>query len=271
MKLPEIIEKANEITLGSSMLFIASENFNYGQLPILKDSLVYYDDYKKTIAVNMIEFGLFQKKHVETFKLKNALPEKDRNYIVEKNSNCNLEVTTLDSLWRGIWHQNHFDNWNKYFSDHINRIKNEPSLQFSGITFSSLMYNYNIATNSLLYFINTRPYEYQTGNGKIVLPELIEIDISPTNHGLVSSVDIEYFDIKIEANSLFDFNNQTGILSCMTANEFEGEVVNHPEIKKIIVSQYNPLRIDLNGTLFMPLTTGKMNKVDWFKVIKNKH
>jgi len=268
MKLTDIIEKGNEIPSGISKLFIASEDFHYGQLPILKDSLVYYCDYDKTIAVNMIEFSSFQKGNVDTLNLKTALQEEDRNYIVEKNSDCKLEVTTLESGWRGIWHQNHFDEWNKKFQNHFDRIKKEPSLKFSGITFSSLMYNYNVATNSLFYFINTKPYEYQIGKGKIVLPELLEVSITKATHGLLPIVDIEYLGIKIKANSPFDFDNQTGIVEGNTAEEFTAEIENYPNIKTIIISKYNPIKIALDGTLSIPLTKEGQQKIEWFKIIK---
>jgi len=270
MKLTDIIEKGNEIPSGISKLFIASEDFHYGQLPILKDSLVYYADYDKTIAVNMIEFSLFSNEVADRLKLKvkKTYKNKDRSLRIEKNSECNFEVTTLEGGWRGIWHKNHFDEWNGKFQNHLDRIKKEPSLKFSGITFSSLMYNFNVATNSLLYFINTKPYEYKSNNGKVVLPELVEISISKSTHGLLSIVDIEYLGIRIEANSPFDFDNQTGVLEGNTADEFQGDVIDHPEIKTIIVSKYNPIRIALDGTLFIPLTKGETKKVEWFQVIK---
>lgn len=122
MKPPDIISKNNKIQKGHSSFFIAANDFSINEFLILKDSLVYFDG-KRNVAVNMGEFGIFQKNNIPDL-IKDALPEDGkRNYIVEKNSNCDFEIDCLPIGWRGIWHINHFDKWSGSFSDYLERIK----------------------------------------------------------------------------------------------------------------------------------------------------
>ncbi len=103
MRLTDIIRCNHQITEGKSQLFIAETNFLYKGLPILKDSLVYFDGLSE-IRVNMIGFGIFQEKNIPDL-ISDYLPkDDDNNYLVEKVSNCKNEIYKLRSSARGIWH-----------------------------------------------------------------------------------------------------------------------------------------------------------------------
>jgi len=63
MKLRDVIATGFKIAEGKSQLFIAEIDFDYNGLPILKDSLVYYDG-KSELRINMVEFALFKDKNL---------------------------------------------------------------------------------------------------------------------------------------------------------------------------------------------------------------
>ena len=73
MKFTDIIRKDSEIREGRPELFIAENDFSFNGLPILKDSLVFYDG-KHSINVNMMLLGIFQKSNVPDI-IPEELPE----------------------------------------------------------------------------------------------------------------------------------------------------------------------------------------------------
>ena len=90
MKLTDIISKGNEIQDDQSCFFIAENDFSYKNLPILKNSLIFYGG--KILNVNMMEFGVFQESNIPKF-INGKLPEDEKgNYLVEKCSNCDFSM-----------------------------------------------------------------------------------------------------------------------------------------------------------------------------------
>jgi len=268
MKPTDIIKKGTSIIDGKSTFFLAEKDFIYQGLPILKNSLIYYDG-KSHVKVNMIDFGIFQKSNIPEL-ITDQLPEDDElNYLVDKSSTCDFEIIKLKRSWRGIWHDNHFDKWTGYFSDYIERIHQIQVLEYSGISFSSLMYNFNTLNNSLDYFINVKPIKLQIGDKLIELPELLEVsfrnetdsDIIPISKSLV------YHGITLQGAL---FLSEQGILSGASAEEFDAEVLGHTELKMIKISKGCKVYISSNGDTEIDLFSEKDHKTKQYKIMKYK-
>ena len=193
MKLTDIIPKQSSIIVGKTQFFIAANDFDYNGLPILKDSIVYY--YSGNIKVNLIGFGIFQDSNIPKLIAEKLPEDEHRNYIVEKCGLCKYEIEKLKSDWRGIWHNDHFDEWNGTIydlPDVMLRVKEMPSLEFSGITFSSLYYTFNTNTRTLDFFINTKPLTLEIKGKKIILPAYLEIGVGKNSYDITPLETIEY-------------------------------------------------------------------------------
>jgi hypothetical protein len=264
MKITDITRKGSEIQDGISCLFIAEKAFSYKNLPILKDSLIYYDG--KRLSVNMIEFAIFQQSNIPKF-IDGVLPEDEkRNYLVEKCSNCEFEVEKLESGWRGIWHDNHFDEWSGSYSDYIERIISLPSLESSEITFSSLMYKFNTLTNALVHFINLKPIKLRINNKIIELPELLEISKGDEHYTIIPlSNKMEYFNIHLQGVLHL---SEDGILSGECAEDFDAEVFGNDRIKKITISKGFTIEISSEGNMEIDLFNDASHRIEKCKVRK---
>ncbi len=264
MKLTDIISKGNEIQDDQSCFFIAENDFSYKNLPILKNSLIFYGG--KILNVNMMEFGVFQESNIPKF-INGKLPEDEKgNYLVEKCSNCDFEVEKLKSGWRGIWHDNHFDNWSGSYSDYIERIKTLPFLEHSGIFFSSLMYRFNTLTNSLQHFINVEPIKLELHDKVIELPELLEISRNSTGYTIIPlSNKMKYFDIQLHG---FLSLSEDGILSGECAEEFDAEIFGKKNDEKITISKGFRVEISCKGTLEISLFNDAFHRIEKFQIRK---
>jgi len=274
MKLTDIIKNGHEIQEGKSIFFKADKDFIYQGLPILKNSLVYYNG-KSKINVNMIGFGMFEESNIPNLITDKLPQDNERNYLVEKCSNCEFEILKIPFSGQGIWHNNHVDSWSGSFSDYIERIKQSPVLEHSGIAFSSIMYYYNTLTESLDYFINVKPIKFEINDKLIELPELLEISrykTSPEKSRNKSSYDIiplnktlEYHGIIFQGNL---FLSEDGTLTGESAEEFDAEIFGYNELKKITISKGFRVAISIDGDTVINLFNQKTQRIEKYKIRK---
>jgi hypothetical protein len=266
MKLTDIIRKGSEIQDGKSCFFIAENDFSYKNLSILKNSLIFYDG--KTLKVNMVEFATFQESNIPKFIDGKLAEDEHLNYLVEKCSNCNFEVEKLESGWRGIWHDNHFDAWSGFYSEYIERINSLPSIEYSGITFSSLMYKFNTLTDSLVHFINVQPIKLLLNNKVIELPELLEISINSAHYTIIPlSSKMKYFDIQLQGSLSL---SEDGILSGECAEEFDAEIFGNNKFKKITISKGFMVEISCKGNMEIGLFNEASHRIEKYQIRKYK-
>lgn len=199
MKINELIRKDNEIVEGKSQLFITDSDITYKGIPILENSLVWFDG-KDEVNVNMIEYYCLRSINLPQNKGK----EEDADYIIEHVGKCENEETSLTIGWRGIWHKDHFDKWGSGgFKNFIDRIMNEAELTVNDVTFSSLMYHINSEHDTPYYFINTKPLKIKFGSTEVVLPEYLEIEKKKDSLNLVTLKDFNYKGIHFSAGEAF--------------------------------------------------------------------
>jgi hypothetical protein len=193
MKLTDIIPKSSEIREGDSQLFIAEKDFTFKGLSILKDSLVECDN--EGISVNLIEFSVFQSKSVQGFSGSRMSEDDTANYLIERCSTCKYEIEELDLGWRGIWHDDHFDKWESsinHLPNCLARVKERPILEYSGITFSSLYYHFDMKAKTLDRFITMKPFGIEVKGEKIILPAYLEISLYKNRYTLTPLTTMEY-------------------------------------------------------------------------------
>lgn len=216
MKLTDVISKESRIEEGNPKFFIAEKNFFINGFPILKDSLVSYDG-KSKIEVNLHLLGHLQAINVPKY-ISQTLPEDEsHNVLVTKSSSCAKEMEKLPLSGWGLWHKDHFDEWTRKFSDYGERISENP-LEYSGITFSSIMYAFNAVTNSLEYFINLKPIELKIKDLFIPLPPFLEISKGSSDYTIIPLDTMEYFGVKLRGVCGLDSN---GIISGETVEEIK--------------------------------------------------
>ena len=268
MKLTDAIYKKSEIQEGITQFFIADNDFSYNGLPILKDSLVYYNGDDK-LQVNMTLLGIFQERNVPEYVLKNLPSHSDDDFlkIVERCSDCAFEIVELDTTWHGIWHHDHFDEWSGDFSVYLDRIEQMPSIEYSGITFSSLMYFFNPKTNSLSYFINTKPIKLSMNNQSIELPAFLEMSLSKSG-SIIPLKDFNYFGISFGKTITLSEN---GVIIGRCENEFKAEIFGHDKHKQLIISKHQTVEVDSEGRIYIKAFSDKSNKIEKYeiRVIKN--
>ena len=264
MKLTDIISKGNEIQDDQSCFFIAENDFSYKNLPILKNSLIFYGG--KILNVNMMEFGVFQESNIPKF-INGKLPEDEKgNYLVEKCSNCDFEVEKLKSGWRGIWHDNHFDNWTGNYSDYLERINTSPKLKLNTIEFSSMMYEYDANKQSLVHFISTKPFTINLKNCKITLPELVEISFSNNEYTIITMNNyVDYHSIKFEGALSI---NEVGILNGYSAENFEAKIEGYRKFRIISITKGFPIQITHDGIASIDLLNEESNRIEKYKISK---
>ncbi|MBW6481675.1 MAG: hypothetical protein K0B10_01315 [Vicingaceae bacterium] len=265
MKVTEIIKKGTYLQGGIRSLFIADKDFIYQGLPLLKNSLIYYNG-KNAIQVNMVELALFQEANIPELITAKLHQDDKFNYLVDKCSNCESEITKLKANWFGIWHENHFDNWSGSFADYIERISESPVIEYSGITFSSLMYKYNTLTSSLDYFINVKPISLEIGNKLIKLPAFLEISREKTSYVIIPlRKTFEYHNFVLQGVSSL---SEEGILISESAEEFDVEIFGHNEFKNMIISKGNKMYISSNGDVEIEIYNNKTNKIEKYRIDK---
>lgn len=259
MKLTEIIKKESFINENASeQFFIAENDFEYKGLPILRDSLVYYNG-RQEISVNTVLFGIFQESNYPDL-INEKLREENFKYKVENNTNCEFAIKELNPGEMGLWHKDHFDEWKGSYSKSIDRITQAPTLVYNGINFSSISYIFNAQNNSLTHFINVGPVELEVNNKKIFLPELLEI--SPNKNGGIHVTPIKetinYFNYNLRSFLLL---TKEGDLSGESADEFEANVFRNGKIEKIIIYKGTGLSISNDGNAFIRINN-KFEKIE---------
>lgn len=265
MKLTDIISTNNQIKEGEASFFIAADNFTYNGLPILKDSLVYYNG-SSEIKVNLIAYGIFQETNVPAL-VKHVTPEDDEfNFIVDKSNSCECEEIKLSSSWRGLWHNNHFDKWTGRLSDYHQQIDTMPILEYDGISFSSLMYNFDTRDNSLSYFINLSAVDLKIDGGTIRLPELLEISCSNGIYSILPLKRIEYFEVPIAGH--FFINIKTGLLSGLLGDALSVSLVGHKQLETLTLENDFPIEISKDGSMEIKLFDDMSLKLAKYKVRK---
>ncbi len=254
MKLTDIISKKSEIQEGIAQFFIAENDFSYHGLPILKNSLIFYDG-DNDLRVNMIQFVLFGKSNAPKL-VSEYLPKHSDNIsrIVERCSDCEFEIDKLGIAWRGIWHQDHFDKWSGDFSIFLDRIEKIPTLEFSGITFSSLMYNYSPHTNTLSYFINTKPLNISINNRSIEFPAFVEISLNKSGCSFFPLKDFYYFGIPFYGYTTFSEN---GTLNGSCSNDITVEILEYRNWEKLYIRKGKNIEVEYDGKMFTRLYSDK--------------
>jgi hypothetical protein len=178
MKLKDIIARQDKIIIGKEQLFIANKDFQFFGLAVLKDSIVYYNGMSE-LRVNLILLGIFGEKHVPAL-VKEQLHFDENYFYTEQVSNCPQECFKLDKGSWGVWHKDHFDQWNGTFEPFVHRVMQVPVLKYKGIRFSSLMYNYNVSRQVLDWFITAGDSLLDTDNGNVEVPSMLEVSRYPT-------------------------------------------------------------------------------------------
>jgi hypothetical protein len=178
MQIGQLITRQDKIIVGKQQLFIAKKDFSFFGIPILKDSMVYYNGLGE-LRVNLILLGIFAEPYVPKL-VEKKLRADDNFYYVDKVSDCPLESNELDKGSWGVWHTDHFDCWNGSFEPFLDRIAGLPVLEYKGICFSALMYNYNISRQTLDWFITADTSRLMTDDAAIEFPAGLEVSKYPT-------------------------------------------------------------------------------------------
>lgn len=269
IEIRKAIRKASGIEEGKPQLFIAEENFSYKGLPILKDSLVLYDGEGK-IDVNMIYFGILQDSNVPVILDKILEPKNSLIKTLGKVSDCPQEMDEIDMLDTGIWHGNHFDEWNNSFADFLPRIKSGVNLEYNGTVFSSLMYSFNAVAGILTNFINVEPLTVDVNGNTLELLPMLEIVLpnepkeGETHYpsAIQPIKEMEYFGYKLRDKLGID---KEGAVFGESAEEFEAKVYEHPKFETITMTVGANIVILPNGTAGIRLKDQK-HKVHHFKI-----
>jgi hypothetical protein len=269
MELVNAIRKASGIVEGKPQLFIAQENFNYKGLPILKDSLVLYDGVGK-IDVNMIYFGILQDSNVPVMLDHILEPKNSLLKTLGTVSDCPKEMDEIDMLDTGIWHRDHFDEWNNSFAEYLPRIESGVNLEYKGTYFSSLMYSFNSAAGILTNFINVEPLTLDVNGNIVVLPSLLEIvfpNVPKKDETLYPSAlqpigEMSYFGYNMRGKLGID---NGGAVFGESAEEFEAKVFEHPKFEVITMTVGSNIVILPDGTAGIRLKDQK-HKVHHFKI-----
>lgn len=271
MQLTQLIPKTNSITKNKPQLFIASENFSYEGFPILKDSLI-LNNGKGQIDVNMISLSVFQDSNAMEL-LGDIIPPKNSLLKqLEKFSSCDKELEELDLLDIGIWHIDHFDEWNNSFEEYLDRIEKATKLEYNGIEFSSFMYSFNINSGVLTNFISSSDFKVDVNGNEIRLPKLVEVvQPSVANEGetlypsaLRPIENMEYFGYKLRGKLGID---KEGAVFGESAEEFEAKVYEHPKFEQITMTVGSNIVLLPDGTAGIRLKDQR-HKIHHFKIEK---
>lgn len=252
MELNQIIGKAGKLEEGKPQLFVAEKNFNFKGLPILKDSLILYDG-EDRMDVNMIYFSVFQDRNYPAVLKDTLEPKNSLLKSIDTVSECPKEMEELDTLDTGIWHKDHFDEWNNDFIEFLPRIKSSVNLEYKGVVFSSLMYSFNTKNELLTNFINTEPLQIDVNGNSITLPPMIEI-VYPnvpkegeTHYpsAIQSIEELNYFGYRMRGKLGID---KEGAIFGESAEEFEAKVYEHPKFDTISITVGANIVILPNGS-----------------------
>ena len=263
------IRKSSGIVEGKPQLFVAEENFSYKGLPVLKDSLVLYDG-EGRIDVNMIYYGVLQDSNVPLL-LDNILePKNSLIKTLGRVSDCPQEMDEIDMLDTGIWHSDHFDEWNNSFVEFLPRIESGIDLEYNGILFSSLMYSFNSANKILTNFINVEPLTIDVNGNKLILPPLLEIVYQnapkegETHYpsALQPIKEMSYFGFNLRGKLGID---NGGAVFGESAEEFEAKVYDHPKFETITMTVGANIVILPDGSAGIRLKDQR-HKVHHFKI-----
>lgn len=269
MEIRNAIRRATTIVEGTPQLFIAEENFSYKGLPILKDSLVLFDGVGK-VDVNMIYFGILQDSNVPTILDQILEPKNSLIKTLGSVSDCPQEMDEIDMLDTGIWHKDHFDEWNNSFAEFLPRIESGVNLEYKGTYFSSLMYSFNSNVGVLTNFINVEPLSVDVNGNKLELPPLLEIvypnepKAGETHYpsALQPIGEMDYFGYKMRDKLGID---KEGAVFGESAEEFEAKVYEHPKFEVITMTVGSNIVILPDGTAGIRLKDQK-HKVHHFKI-----
>jgi len=269
MEIRNAIRKSSGIVEGKPELFVAEENFSYKGLPVLKDSLVLYDG-EGRIDVNMIYFGILQDSNVPVMLDHILEPKNSLIKTLGKVSDCPQEMDEIDMLDTGIWHSDHFDEWNNSFAEFLPRIESGIDLEYNGILFSSLMYSFNSKEKILTNFINKEPLKVDVNGNNLVLPPMLEVvypNASKEGETLYPSAiqpinTMEYFGYSLRGKLGID---KEGAVFGESAEEFEAKVYDHPKFETITMTVGANIVILPDGTAGIRLQDQK-HKVHHFKI-----
>ncbi len=269
IELRNAIRRASGIVEGKPQLFIAEENFTYKGLPVLKDSLVLYDG-EGRIDVNMVYFGIFQDSNVPVMLDRILEPKNSLIKTLGRVSDCPQEMDEIDMLDTGIWHQDHFDEWNNSFAEFLPRIETGVNLEYNGTYFSSLMYSFNSAVGVLTNFISVEPLSVDVNGNKLELPPLLEIvfpNIPNEGETLYPSAlqpisEMSYFGYSLRGKLGID---NEGAVFGECAEEFEAKVYEHPKFETITMTVGANIVILPDGTAGIRLKDQK-HKVHHFRI-----
>lgn len=266
MEIRDILYKNNTINLEESSFFLAENDFFLNDLPVKKDSLVYYNKSTYELKVNFINYGLLKQGNIPDI-VRGLMPvsENRLDYIVDRIGNCPKQINVLPRFGMGIWHDDHFDEWTGHFEDFLDNIKALPTLNYSGIEFSSLMYFCNASTGSLFYFINTAPIELNVNGAVFHLPEYLEISIHQYGKGAtaITLQEIVYFDIKLQGELQL---SETGILKGYCSEELSFDIIGHQEVNIITLPKGSQLEISNTGMIKTGIFNNRTHEVEYYEI-----
>ena len=266
MYLTDVLRKQDSIVPSQEQLFIATNDFDFNGLPILKDAMVYYDG-KNEIEVNRFIGGILQKSNVPKLIMQQLPEDENGNYLVDKSSsNCQYEVHKIPSVSFIIWHNDHFDYTAERHPNSIISIMHYSEIQFSGISFSSMYYSFSTKLNALTVFISTKPFELMIKDKTLKLPPFVQIVRNRIDSYYLTPLEkIEYFGVSLEGLCRIDEN---GHLWGDSAEEFIADIIGHKEINQITISKYGEIIISHNGILEIELYNDKTFRVERYVIRK---
>jgi hypothetical protein len=269
MKITDILSIQDSILSGKPQFFIAQNDLMYNGLPILKDSLVFYDG-KREISVNQINAGIFQESNVPSLICHQLPKDKKGNYFVDKVSLCQYEITELPSGRGLIWHNDHFHLMSSTVDrlpDVINTVNKGVELEYAGVFFSSLYYSFNVELNCLSVFISTKPFELKIKDIVIKLPGFIEVGQNEGSNKdfyyLRPLEKLEYFGISLNGDCRIE---ESGILFGDCSDEFQADIFGYSEINKITVTEGFEIMISHDGNKKIKLLNKKANKIEDYEI-----
>ncbi len=242
MAIVDHISQTDSINDETSGVFIASDDLLVNGLPILKGSVVYYNE--GTVSVNIIS-GL-------------VLQEFNDG---KRASDCACEDVKLNKGSLAIWHNDHFHCGIKP-SVNYKLIEHEV-LHYKGLAFSSLFYEFDTQRKRLSYFISEGDFTLKYKNKKVVISGKNEISLSNNDDScyVIPLTILEYGGFVFKKICHFDKN---GVFSGKIAKATCVRVVSEYDADEVILSNGTKVEIDVNGLVTAKLgnrRTGRLSVV----------
>ncbi len=186
---------------------------------------------KTLIDINIVQTNLFLHHFKDLVKWDNT------KFIVDQETDCPFAVKDGDKFESSfyIWHNDHFDVWDKSYTPFINRIKSEPKIIINDLEISSLRLTMS-KDKKLIHYITVKDIGYKTENYSIILPPYLEVACN--SYGIITSLvpveNWEYSKAIFQAD-LFLTLQSDGTISGRSAISFEIDNIKFPEGVQVYV------------------------------------